>query len=66
MRRIAILFGNGALFLDYDLGRGADGANADYAFPDMLCELVRLVAAGQREAARDLFDAHLPLLRYER
>jgi len=31
----------------------------------MLCDVVRLYASGQREAAHDLFDAHLPLLRYE-
>jgi 4-hydroxy-tetrahydrodipicolinate synthase len=31
----------------------------------MLVELVRLSAQGQREQAHDLFDAHLPLLRYE-
>jgi 4-hydroxy-tetrahydrodipicolinate synthase len=31
----------------------------------MLCDVVRLSAAGQREEAHDLFDAHLPLLRYE-
>lgn len=65
MRRIAILCGNGGLFLDYELERGADGANTGYAFPDMLCDLVRLAQAGQREQAHDLFDAHLPLLRYE-
>ena len=65
MRRIAILCGNNGLFLDYEMARGADGANTGYAFPDMLCDVVRLVAAGEREAAHDLFDAHLPLLRYE-
>ena len=65
MRHIAILCGNGGLFLDYELERGADGANTGYAFPDMLCDVVRLAAAGQREQAHDLFDAHLPLLRYE-
>jgi 4-hydroxy-tetrahydrodipicolinate synthase len=65
MRHIAILCGNGGLFLDYEMERGADGANTGYAFPDMLCDVVRLSAAGQREAAHDLFDAHLPLLRYE-
>lgn len=65
MRRIAILCGNGGLFLDYELERGADGANTGYAFPEMLCDVVRLAAAGEREAAHDLFDAHLPLLRYE-
>ena len=65
MRRIAILCGNGGLFLDYEMERGADGANTGYCFPDMLCDVVRLSAAGQREEAHDLFDAHLPLLRYE-
>ena len=65
MRRVAILCGNNGLFLDYEMERGADGANTGYAFPDMLCDVVRLSAAGQREAAHDLFDAHLPLLRYE-
>ncbi|MBQ1762486.1 MAG: dihydrodipicolinate synthase family protein, partial [Aquincola sp.] len=32
---------------------------------DMLCDLVRLHQAGRRDEAQDLFDAHLPLLRYE-
>ena len=65
MRRIAILTGNNGLFLDYEMERGADGANTGYAFPDMLCDVVRLSVAGRREEAHDLFDAHLPLLRYE-
>jgi len=65
MRHISILCGNNGLFLDYEVERGADGANTGYCFPDMLCDVVRLNAAGQREEAHDLFDAHLPLLRYE-
>ncbi|NYI02310.1 dihydrodipicolinate synthase family protein [Cupriavidus plantarum] len=65
MRHISILCGNNGLFLDYEVERGADGANTGYCFPDMLCDVVRLNAAGEREAAHDLFDAHLPLLRYE-
>jgi len=65
MRHIAILCGNNGLFLDHEMARGADGANTGYAFPDMLCDVVRLSTTGQREAAHDLFDAHLPLLRYE-
>jgi 4-hydroxy-tetrahydrodipicolinate synthase len=36
-----------------------------YCFPDMLVELVGLSARGQRDQAHDLFDAHLPLIRYE-
>jgi 4-hydroxy-tetrahydrodipicolinate synthase len=31
----------------------------------MLVELIDLHAKGEREAAHDLFDAHLPLIRYE-
>jgi 4-hydroxy-tetrahydrodipicolinate synthase len=64
-RPISILCGNGGLFLDFEMERGADGAMTGYAFPDMLVELVCLSKAGEREAAHDLFDAHLPLIRYE-
>ena len=65
MRRVSILTGNGGLFVDFETERGADGAMTGYAFPDMLTEVVRLIRAGSRDEAHDLFDAHLPLLRYE-
>lgn len=65
MRHISILCGNGGLFLDFEMERGADGAMTGYAFPDMLVDVVRLSKSNQREQAHDLFDAHLPLLRYE-
>jgi 4-hydroxy-tetrahydrodipicolinate synthase len=65
MRRISILCGNGGLFLDFEMERGADGANTGYCFPDMLVDVVRLSKAGRRDEAHDLFDAHLPLIRYE-
>ena len=65
MRHLAILTGNNALFLDFEMDRGADGANTGYCFPDMLVDVVRLAAAGKRDEAHDLFDAHLPLIRYE-
>jgi 4-hydroxy-tetrahydrodipicolinate synthase len=65
LRPLSILCGNGGLFLDFEMVRGADGAMTGYAFPDMLVDLVRLHAAGDRTGAQDLFDAHLPLLRYE-
>jgi 4-hydroxy-tetrahydrodipicolinate synthase len=35
------------------------------AFPEMLIDVVRLSKEGKRDAAHDLFDAHLPLIRYE-
>lgn len=65
MRDISILCGNGGLFLDFEMERGADGAMTGYAFPDMLIDVVTLQQRGEREAAHDLFDAHLPLMRYE-
>ena len=65
MRHISILTGNNALFLDFEMERGADGANTGYCFPDMLVDVVRLSREGRRDEAHDLFDAHLPLIRYE-
>jgi 4-hydroxy-tetrahydrodipicolinate synthase len=65
LRHLPILTGNNALFLDFEMERGADGANTGYCFPDMLVDVVRLSAAGRRDDAHDLFDAHLPLIRYE-
>ena len=65
LRPISILTGNGALLLDFVMERGADGAMTGYAFPEMLVDVVRLQQEGQRDAAHDLFDAHLPLIRYE-
>jgi 4-hydroxy-tetrahydrodipicolinate synthase len=65
MRRLPILIGNNALFLDFEMERGADGANTGYCFPDMLVDVVRFSKAGKRDEAHDLFDAHLPLIRYE-
>jgi len=65
MRHISILCGNGGLFLDFECERGADGAMTGYAFPDMLVDVVKLSQAGKRDEAHDLFDAHLPMIRYE-
>ena len=65
MRKISILVGNNGLFFDFELDRGVDGANTGYAIPEMLVEMVKLSKSGQRDAAHDLFDAHLPLLRYD-
>ncbi|OWZ89170.1 dihydrodipicolinate synthase family protein [Sinorhizobium sp. LM21] len=65
LREFSILCGNGGLFLDFEPERGADGAMTGYGFPDMLTELMELSAAGKRDEAHDLFDSHLPLIRYE-
>lgn len=65
LRPVSILCGNGGMFLDFEPERGADGAMTGYGFPDMLVELIGLFAQGRRDEAHDLFDAHLPLIRYE-
>jgi 4-hydroxy-tetrahydrodipicolinate synthase len=65
LRRISIMVANGGLFLDFEMARGADGSNTGYAFPEMLIAVVKAMKAGERDWAHDLFDAHLPLLRYE-
>lgn len=65
LRELAIMTANGGLFLDFEMERGADGSNTGYAFPEMLIDVVALAKAGERDAEHDLFDAHLPLLRYE-
>ncbi|MBB2969893.1 dihydrodipicolinate synthase family protein [Mesorhizobium sp. RMAD-H1] len=65
LRSFPILCGNGGMFLDFEPERGADGAMTGYGFPDMLVELIGLHQAGRRDEAHDLFDAHLPLIRYE-
>ncbi len=62
---LSILTGNGGLFLDFEMERGADGAMTGYAFPEMLIDVVKMSKAGKRDEAHDLFDAHLPLIRYE-
>jgi 4-hydroxy-tetrahydrodipicolinate synthase len=65
MRHVSILTGNGAIFVDFELERGSDGVMSGYAFPEVMVDLVKLAKAGKRDAAHDLFDAHLPLIRYE-
>src|SRR5271163_3666203 len=64
-RRISILTGNGGLFLPEELERGADGAMTGFAYPEMMVGVVKAFRGGDPERARDLFDAYLPLARYE-
>ena len=64
--RISILTGNGGgLFLPEELSRGADGAMTGFAWPEMMVGVCRAHAAGNIEKAHDIFDAYLPLARYE-
>ena len=66
LARIAILTGNGGgLFLPEELSRGADGAMTGFAYPEMMVDVCAAHARGDVERAHDLFDAYLPLARYE-
>lgn len=66
LRRVSILTGNGGgLFLPEELSRGADGAMTGFAYPEMMVDVCRAHAAGDIEKAHDIFDAYLPLARYE-
>ncbi len=64
-RRLSILCGNGGQFLPEELARGADGAMTGFAFPEMMAGVVAAHRAGDAERASDIFDAYLPLVRYE-
>lgn len=64
-RRVSILVGNGGLYLPQELRRGVDGAMTGFAYPEMLVDVVNKFHAGEVEAAEDLFDIYLPILRYE-
>ena len=64
-RRISVLCGNGGVFLPEEVARGADGAMTGFGFPEMLVQVTELASKGQMDRAQDLFDAYLPLVRYE-
>lgn len=64
-RRISILCGNGGMFLVEELLRGADGAMTGFGYPEMMRQVLDAFAAGDLDHARDIFDAYLPMIRYE-
>jgi 4-hydroxy-tetrahydrodipicolinate synthase len=64
-RRISILCGNGGLFLPEEMQRGADGAMTGFAYPEMMVQVITAHSMGDMDRALDLFDAYVPLVRYE-
>ena len=65
-RRVSILTGNGGgLFLPEELVRGADGAMTGFAYPEMMVQVCQAHEAKDLSRAQDIFDAYLPLARYE-
>ena len=64
-RRISILCGNGGLFLPEEMARGADGAMTGFAYPEMMAQVIAAHRAGEADRALDIFEAYLPMIRYE-
>lgn len=64
-RRISILCGNGGLYLFEEMLRGADGAMTGFAYPEMMAQVVAAYRSGDLSHARDIFDAYMPMVRYE-
>jgi 4-hydroxy-tetrahydrodipicolinate synthase len=64
-KRISILCGNGGLFLPEEIARGADGAMTGFAYPEMMVSVVEHSAKGQAARGQDIFNAYLPLARFE-
>jgi 4-hydroxy-tetrahydrodipicolinate synthase len=65
MRKIPVFVGNGGLFVDMEYAVGVDGAMTGYPFPEMLVDTLGLIEKGKRHEAQDIYDLHLPYLRYE-
>ena len=64
-RRISILCGNGGLYLLEEMLRGADGAMTGFACPEMMAQVIAAYRSGDLDHARDIFDAYMPMVRYE-
>jgi 4-hydroxy-tetrahydrodipicolinate synthase len=64
-RRISILCGNGGLYLLEEMLRGADGAMTGFAYPEMMAQVIAAYRSGDIAQARDIFDAYMPMVRYE-
>ena len=64
-RRISILCGNGGMYLLEELLRGADGAMTGFGYPEMMRQVTNAFLTSDIERARDIFDAYMPMIRYE-
>ena len=64
--RVSGIFGGmgGIMFVE-ELERGACGTMPSSALPDVFASIYRVFTRGETNAARDLFDRYLPLIRFE-
>ena len=64
-RHISILCGNGGMYLVEEMLRGADGAMTGFGYPEMMRQVLDAFLDGEIDRARDIFDAYMPMIRYE-
>lgn len=64
-KRVLIMTSTNGAHLPQELARGADGCMVGAAFSDAITEVCRLFWAGEVEAAMDLHDTVLPMIRHE-
>lgn len=62
---IAIVGGLGGMFFYEELERGSDGMMTGFSYPEVLVDIYKSFAAGDKERARRVFYDACPLLRYE-
>ena len=63
--KMAIFGGLGGVFLLDELARGSAGAMTGFAYPEVLLEIYRSMAEGDRPHAEEVFYRNLPLLLFE-
>jgi 4-hydroxy-tetrahydrodipicolinate synthase len=63
--KMAIFGGLGGVFLLDELARGSAGAMTGFAYPEVLIDIYRSMAEGDRSKAEKVFYHHLPLLLFE-
>ena len=63
--RLGIFGGLGGVFLLDELARGSMGAMTGFAYPEVLVEVCRHMAEGDRSKAEEVFYRHLPLILFE-
>ena len=63
--RMGIFGGLGGVFLLDELARGSIGAMTGFAYPEILVDVCRHMAEGDRAKAEEVFYRHLPLIQFE-
>ena len=62
---LGIFGGLGGVFLLDELAQGSAGAMTGFAYPEILVEVCRLMASGERAKAEEVFYKYLPLILFE-